>query len=57
MSEKTRFKCVMTKQGPRWLRRWKSRHFQAQYVSTREEALQQLLQWVGPDDRGILGRQ
>lgn len=50
MSEKTPVQMRYDKAGPKVAAALKKRHFQAQYVSTREEAVQQLLQWVGPDD-------
>ena len=50
MSEKTPVQMRYDKAGPKVAAALEKRHFQAQYVSTREEAVQQLLQWVGPDD-------
>lgn len=50
MSEKTPVQMRYDKAGPKVAAALEKRHFQAQYVSTREEAVQQLLQWVGLDD-------
>ncbi len=50
MSEKTPVQMRYDKAGPKVAAALEKRHFQALYVSTREEAVQQLLQWVGLDD-------
>lgn len=50
MKERTPVQLRYDKAGPKVAAALEKRHFQARYVSTREEAVQMLLQWVGQDD-------
>lgn len=50
MSERTPVQLRYDKAGPKVAAALEKRHFQARYVSTREEAVQLMLEWVGQDD-------